>query len=90
MEKISKKGEKIVKSLFDTVICRDIQTLFTWTGKSASGANTKLAFNVNTEIIGTIHAVIRRADPSYSVKQCEYDLKYRVFKHVNAYRKSNR
>lgn len=78
MEKISKKGEKIVKSLFDTVICRDIQTLFTWTGKSASGANTKLAFNVNTE------------DPSYSVKQCEYDLKYRVFKHVNAYRKSNR
>lgn len=80
----TKKGPKIIKSLMNAMICREIQKLFTWTGKSVTGAKTKLAFNEYKEIIGTVHTICRRADSTYSMSECDYDLTYRVFKHVNS------
>lgn len=79
----TKKGPKIIKSITNAMICCEIQKLFSWTGRAANGAKTKLAFNEYKEIIGTLHMICRRADSTYSMSQCDYDLTYRVFKHVN-------
>lgn len=45
-----------------------------------------MAFNEYKEIIGIIHATCRSADSSYSLKDCESDLTYKVFKYANTKR----
>lgn len=75
-----KKGEKIVKSVFDAIIDSKIKHIFTWTGKSSDG-KTKIAFPGYKEIIGLICSVIRRADQNYTLKGCEHDLIYKVLKY---------
>lgn len=76
-----KKGEKIIKQIFDAIIDVEIKTQFTWTGKSAMG-KTKLAFSEYKEIINLIYAVVRRADSQYTKSECEHDLTYRVLKYT--------
>lgn len=46
----------------------------------------KIAFSEYKEIIGIIHATCRAADSSYSLKDCESDLTYKVFKYANTKR----
>lgn len=81
----SKKGGKIIRSVVNALIEPGIQYLFSWTGKSKAG-ETKLPFNVYKEIVSIIHSTCRCADPYYSIKECEYDLTYKIFKHANTKR----
>lgn len=73
-----KKGGKIVKDVFDAIVDSELKNNCTWTGKSATGKKTKIAFCNFEEIIKLIFAVVRRADGKYSLKECEYDLTYKV------------
>lgn len=54
---------------------------FTWTGKTKKGKR-KIAFRRYKEIVNLIYAVVRRADSSYSMGTCKYDLTYRVLKYA--------
>lgn len=81
-----KKGGKIINSVVDAIIDPKNQFQFSWTGRSSAGSKTKVAFNEYKEIISVIHAVCRLADSSYSRKECEQDLTYKVFKYANAKR----
>lgn len=74
-----KKGDKIIKSLFGTIIDSQIHSKFTWTGKS-SHQQTKIAFCDYKDVIGLIHAVVRLYDGTYSKMNCEKDLTYKVLK----------
>lgn len=56
-----------------------IHCKYTWTGKSSNN-QTKLAFSELKEIIGLLYAVVRLADATYSLKDCERDLTYKVLK----------
>lgn len=84
-----KKGGKIINSVVDSIIHRENQFQFSWTGRSSSGSKTKIAFTQYQEIISLILAVCRRADSSYSRKDCEQDLTYKVFKYANTKRLKN-
>lgn len=81
-----KNGEKIIKSVTDSIIDPEYQYLFSMTGKSAPGSARKIAFNEFVEIIGVIFATCRLADNNYSMKTCMHNLTYKIFKHGNSKR----
>lgn len=85
----NQKGGKIINSVIDSIVHRESQHLFSWTGRSSPGMKPKVAFSEYKELIGLIHAVCRRADETYSRKDCERDLTYKVFKYAKTKRSLN-
>lgn len=77
-----KNGGKIIKTLFGKLMDSMIRSLFTWTGKSIKGKK-KIAFKTYEGVIGLLYAVVHLADKTYSMKDCEYDLTYKVLKHAS-------
>lgn len=82
------KGSKLIKSITNAIIQPESQYKFSWTGKPLlmDGRKSKIAFVEYKHIIGTIHATCRHVDSMYSLKACERDLTYRVFKNANSKR----
>lgn len=80
----TKNGGKIVKSIADSIIEPTKQYLFSMTGRG-----NKPAFNCYTEIIALIFAVCNKAATTYSIKDCTYDLTYKIFKHGNGKREKD-
>lgn len=79
-----KKGHQIITSIVDAIIHPQIQSLYTWTGKSGEKTTKKHAFDELKEIVSLIHATCMRTDPSYSLADCKKDLTYKVLKYSSS------
>lgn len=79
-----KKGHQIVTSIVDAIIHPQIQSLYTWTGKSGEKSTKKHAFDELKEMVSLIHATCMRTDPSYSSADCKKDLTYKVLKYSSS------
>lgn len=81
-ENAQKKGKDIIVSVAEAIIDPNILPEFTWSGKSNDKNKKKIKFAAYKEISGIIHTTCRRADSSYSVRECEKDLTYIVLKYA--------
>lgn len=80
----NKKGHQIVTSIVDTIIHPQIQTEYTWTGKSGGKSTKKHAFAELEQVVSLVHATCLQTDPSYSSAECRKDLTYKVLKHSSS------
>lgn len=78
----NKSGHDVILSIVDAVIHPSIQAKYTWTGKTNCTAVKKERFSTLNEIHGLILCVCRKADNSYSKKDFEDDLIYKVLKYA--------
>lgn len=84
-----RESPKVIKSVFNAILDKQVRSRFTWTGKSINGEK-KIPFRDYKEIIGLLFNVVRRANNKYTMVKCEEDLTTRILKYAAAKKKDNK
>lgn len=75
-------GQKVLKSIFHSLIAPELLSSISWTGRSAKGAGTKIALCKYKGILRAIFLLCRKADKQYDAMRCEEDIKHKIIKNA--------
>lgn len=76
------EGDKVVGHIVHALISHVFLSDITWTGKAGKGKEKKIALEKYANIVRVIFSLCHNADRSYTLKNCQNGVIYKVLKHA--------